>query len=254
MPTEPFKKLLDRDFAKAAAKPLINVASPLLVDVVNEATTAWQRCQVSIGRAGDRKVEKDEGQHVAPFILYRQIIEMADGIEVLISNSCSGPTLPLLRSMFEAFLSLDYMFKEDYKRRSLAWFCSHVHEQIRTYELLDPTTQQGREVKKTLESEGDPNVKGLFSSETVQELQRALTSELSTIENEYKRQKKLQRRTPRWYSLFDGPTNLRALSVKVSKLGYYIRLYPYWSSTVNRRNAALSKSVNLLVVYIWMPR
>jgi hypothetical protein len=238
MATEPFRKLLDRDLAKVAAKPLIDLASPLLIEVVNNATMAFQRCHVSIGRGGDSEMEKDEGQHLAPFILYQHMIEMTDGIEVLISNCCCGPTLPLLRSMLEAFLSLDYMFKEDYKRSSLAWFCSYVHKQIKTYELLDPTTQQGKEVKKTLERAGDPNVTGYFSSETVQKLQRALTSELSTIENEYKRQKKLQKRTPQWYSLFDGPRNLHDLAAKVSKLGYYMRLYPYWSSVVHGTDAS----------------
>jgi hypothetical protein len=230
MPTEPFKKLLDRDFAKVAAKPIIDIASPLLIDVVNEATTAFQRCQVSIGRGGDSEMEKDEGQHLAPFILYRQIIEMADGIEVLISNSCSEATLPLLRSMLEALLSLDYMLKEDYKTRSLSWLCSYVHKRIEDYERVDPTTDRGKELRKTLEREGGYGETGFSSSKNIKELQGQLAGGLRRINEEYKGQKN---KRPHWYSLFGGPANLRDLAHQVSKEGYYDLLYRDWSSVTH---------------------
>jgi hypothetical protein len=233
MPTDSFKKLLDRDFAKIAAKPIIDVASPLLTEVVNVGTWVFQRCQVSIGRGTDSEIEKDEGQHLAPFILYRQLIEMADGVEILTSNSCSEATLPLLRSMLETLLSLDYMFRKDYKRRSLSWLCAYVHKRIANYERADPTTDRGRELKKTLEREGGYGAATISSSEPVKKLQGLLAGELSVIESEYQRQKKSRKRTPNWYSLFGGPSNMRDLAREVSKEGYYDLLYQDWSSVTH---------------------
>ena len=171
---------------------------------------------------------------LAPFILYRQIIEMADGIEVLASSSCSEATLPLLRSMLEALLSLEYMLKEDYKRRSLSWLCSYVHKRIENYERVDPTTDRGKELKERLEREGGYGATGFPSSKYVERLRELLAGNLRTIDEEYKHQKKGQKKSrPNWYSLFGGPTDLRKLARQVSKEGYYDLLYQDWSSVTH---------------------
>jgi hypothetical protein len=234
MATQPFEKLLNRDFAKVAAKDVIEIASPLLKELLNHATQAFQRCQVSLDRLEDSG-EADVGQHLAPFMLYQHLIEMTDGVEVLISNSCSGPTLPLLRSTLEALLSLEYMLKEDYKIRSLSWFCLYVHERIEAYELLDPATSRGQKFKTTLEREGDTIVPNPGLSQNADKLRRMLGNELSSIETEYQNQKK---RKPNWYSLFKGPANVRELAVHLNKLRYYDTLYSRWSSTMHATDAS----------------
>lgn len=234
MPTQPFEKLLNRDFAKVTAKDLIEIASPLLQEVVNHATQAFQRCQ-STGEHLKEPRELDVGQHVAPFMLYQHIIEMTDGVEVLIANGCSGPTLPLLRSTLEALLSLEYMLKEDYKRRSLSWLCSYVHKRIEGYELLDPSTRRGQEFKTTLEREGDTTVPSPSLSGNADKLRRMLSNELRDIETEYQKQKKGK---PNWYSLYGGPNNVRELAIHLNKLGYYDALYSGWSSTMHATDAS----------------
>ncbi len=216
MPTEPFKKLLDRDLAKVAAKPLIDLASPLLIEVVNKATKVFRRCEVSIVRGDETETVEKEGEHVAPLLLYWQIIRMGDGIEVLISNSCSEPALPLLRTMWEVYLSLEYIFKEHYKRRSLSWLCSYFHDQIESHEILE---------KKSSNSDT-----GLSSSEVVRRLHALIADKLSTIEEEYKRQKKKRRH---WYSLFGGPQHLRELACQLSKEREYDLLYRKLSSVAH---------------------
>ena len=42
MPTEPLKSLLDRESSIKKAKPLIDIASPLLMEVVNYSTKVPQ--------------------------------------------------------------------------------------------------------------------------------------------------------------------------------------------------------------------
>lgn len=235
MPTNSFQPFLERDFAKVSAKPIIDVASPLLIEVVNHATQACRRCDV---RAGQDAASGQSGEHLSPLMLYMHIIEMADGLEVLVSNSCSGPAVPFLRSMLEALLSLEYMFQEDYKRRSLCWLCSYIHKRIEGYELLDSTTNRGKELRKVLKKEGSYGSGGYSSSSIRARLQKVLASELATIEQEYKSQKKAQNRNPHWYSLFGGPKNLRDLAAKVSKVGYYDLLYRGWSSIMHVTDAS----------------
>ncbi len=233
MATSPFEELLSRDMAKESARPIIEKASPLLQEVVNHATMVFQRCQVSIGRSDDSD-EKDVGQNLAPILLYQHIIEMTDGIEVLIANGCSGPAVPLLRSNLEALLFLEFMLKEDYKRRSLSWLCSYVHKRIETYELRDPSTQRRKGLKTTLEREGGIEAPDFDPSQKAANLKAILNKELPTIEAEYQRQK---HKSPNWYSLFNGPHDLCELAIHLDRAELYNLLYRKWSSTMHATDA-----------------
>ncbi|MCA1554180.1 MAG: DUF5677 domain-containing protein [Chloroflexi bacterium] len=77
-------------------------------------------------------------------MLYLHIIEMTDGIEALIAESCPIPAIPLVRSSFEARLSIEYILKADYQRRSLAWLLVYAHYRLNGYESLDPSTDRGQ--------------------------------------------------------------------------------------------------------------
>ncbi len=110
MPYDEFKPLLNREIRKAEAREIINIASPLLQEEINYATNAFQRCQESA-----KNVVPDE--HVPVLASYHHVIGMIDGIEVLISQSCIVPAVPLLRSAFEALLAIDYILEKDYHLR-----------------------------------------------------------------------------------------------------------------------------------------
>ncbi len=86
---------------KAEARSLIDAACPLLRELVNHATLVYVRCS----RAPDRDRIAGENEGLAPAVLYQQIIELTDSLEVLMSESCVNGAVPLLRSAFEAILS-----------------------------------------------------------------------------------------------------------------------------------------------------
>ena len=149
MPTEPLKTVLDRDLSRVAVKQSLPIVSPLLQELVNYSTHALIRCATSA--TGARKRDED----IAVLVLYRHIIEMTDGIEVLLSQGCSVPAIPLLRSSFEALLSLQYILESEseYGQRSLAWLVGYVHERVDTYEHLDPETNKGGATQKLIEDD-----------------------------------------------------------------------------------------------------
>src|SRR5689334_11860614 len=120
MPTEEFRPLLDREEAINRAKPLIDAAAPLLTELVNHASLAFRRCSVASDNVGG------ENEDLAPFILYRHTIELIDGIDVLVRSSCVDASVPVLRAALEASLSLDYIMRADYVRRSLSWTCAYA--------------------------------------------------------------------------------------------------------------------------------
>jgi len=137
MPTNALDSILYRELSKVSAREIISIASPLLQELVNYATNALARC----ANAKNRKVDED----LAILVLYRHIIELTDGIEVLVSESSPVPAIPLVRSSFEALLAMEYILEngQEYERRSLSWLVGYVHKRLDLYDRLDPSTQKG---------------------------------------------------------------------------------------------------------------
>jgi len=103
-----------RERAKQASGALIEVASPLLKDVIDYADSIFWLCLEA--------AERPDLEDHAPLVLYRHIIEMSDGIEALISEGCAGPAWPLLRSCFEVL----YRFRQVKEKKVLVVDFSHV--------------------------------------------------------------------------------------------------------------------------------
>jgi hypothetical protein len=228
MPTKPYEPLLYRELRKAEAKKTIEIASPMLQETINYSTYVFARFQDSI-----KKVTPDEP---LPIIAsYHHIIGLADGIEVLISQSCVTPAIPLLRSMFEALLTIEYILKEDSQRRSFSWLVCYIHSRLRTYDMLDPSHEQGKKSIEALAREGLDKSMNLESLPDINRYKQNLQSLLakpnySIAEEEYQRIKRKRKHFPNWYSLFEGPGNLRELASFLNRISEYDFLYRYWSS------------------------
>ncbi len=228
MPTKQFEPLLYRELRKVEAKKIIEIASPLLQEEINYATNAFQRCQESaVGAVADEPL---------PMLAsYYHVIGMTDGIEVLISQSCAVPAIPLLRSSFEALLTIEYILEGDYQRRAFAWLVCYVHDRLSQYEMLDPSHQKGKEflitfreddISKYMKLPSFPNL-----SQSVQNLKSLLSkSNYKVADDEYQSLKNIRKRKPNWYSLFGGPSNLRDLAKHLNWGAHYDILYRSWSN------------------------
>ena len=230
MPTKPFEPLLYREFQKVTAKEVIDIVSPLLQELINYATNAFQRCQASSTGAAD--------EDLPILVCYLHVIEMTDGIEVLISQSCPTPAIPLLRSSFEAQLAIDYILEADYQRRSFAWLVEYVHHRLTGYEMLDPSHQKGKDFRASLLSDEIGEYVKLPPMPNLPQIIQNLISLLSEpnyqmAEAEYQKLKGISKRKPNWYSLFGGPHSLRDLSRYVGRGAQYDFLYRYWSRIIH---------------------
>jgi hypothetical protein len=148
MSTEEFKPLLDRDEAQRNARQLIELACPLLREVINKASWVFRLCTSEGAQIGG------ENEDLAVVTLYRHVIELVDGMEVLFASSCVDASVPLLRAEFEVLLSLDYILQADYMRRSLSWSCAYLHARIETHRRLDSATNIGAEFANAWQREG----------------------------------------------------------------------------------------------------
>jgi hypothetical protein len=230
MPTDPHPAVLDRHLSVASAREVIEIACPLLRELVDHGTLALVRC----GGSAEGDVDVD----VAPLALYRLQLEAVDGIEVLLSAACVNATVPLLRSTFEALLALEYICetKEDYVRRSLSWLLCYNHQRLDLYDRLNPATTKGQEFQKILDA--DRVMRGKLKVPHDVEAARArLASVLEKphfqpIETEFR---SFERR-PVWFRLFNGPRNLRELAVHLNRGGLYETLYRVWSRVAHAQD------------------
>ena len=209
MPTKPLQSLLYRELSKVEAKDLIANASPLLKELINYSTNAFARCQDSATGA--------ENEDLAILILYLHIIEMTDGVETLIAQSCPVPAIPLIRSSFEAVLSMEYILETDYEVRSLSWLADYARNRLAFYDLVDPQTARGNAFQKSRMSDDVAKNIPLPPLELVhtsaENLRKFLARpQFQPIQVEFERCKKKLKRKPPWYSLFGGPRNIQQLA------------------------------------------
>ncbi len=232
MPTQPYEPLLNRDMSKVLAKPITDIASPLLQEAVNYATNLYQRCQTT------QKGAPDEAFPV--LASYLHIIQMTDSIDVLISNGCGAPTGLLLRSSFEARLAILYILERHSKNRAIAWIVKNLLDQIDSLNSFRSLLSEGTERSggyATLSRMGVPPP--VVSLESVQTLEENLKRpEYAEVYSEYERLKRSGRRNPEWYSLFKGPHNLRELARHVRQDQIYDSLYPSWSRMSHVQDAS----------------
>jgi len=229
MPTQPLLKLLDRDFAKVAAKELSNLACPLLKELVNHGTNVFMRCQ-----AEAHDGEQDE--HVPIFSSYLHVLEMTDGAEELLSASCVSPAVPLVRSSFEAVLGMEYILEREYRQRAFAWMVGYAHAKLGFYERLDSATPQGRAFAQTIANDrvlNQINLPPEADPKSAADNMRQLLAkpQYQSAEAEYQQLKKRSRRgAPQWFSLFGGPSNLRDLAISLRRGAEYEILCRHWSA------------------------
>ncbi len=236
--TDEFKEVLDRSGSVAAAKPLIEAACPLLREVVNHGTTAFVR----VLRAKDVHGGLDED--LAAYVLYRHLLELADGVEVMFSQSVVDAAVPVVRAAFEASLSLDYILSDPnaYAQRSLCWLVGHMHGRLSAYDRLDSRSEAGSQYTRAFRDEmGDP-LEGLlvqFDAKAHADRLRPVLSlpHFAAIEADYKRRKKEKKRRE-WFALMDGPANRQALAKAIGREAEYLSFYAEWSGFSHAADAS----------------
>ena len=220
MPTEPERDILDPEYSAMDVRLLTDLACPIIRETLNHGTWVAKRCE----RAPDAQARVDEG--LAPIVLYRQVLEMIDGVEVLLRQGCALASLPLLRSAYEAGLGLAYIAATKDPRVNLAWVTTYVHQRIRGYRNLlseaDLQLAWKEQFGNPLSIAGDP-------ANAVANLESMLEQDhLRPINAEYRRLRAAKRPTP-WYAFFDGPQDLSQLSRRVGRHADYLVLYGPWS-------------------------
>ncbi|MBG7613047.1 hypothetical protein IU405_12390 [Polaribacter sp. BAL334] len=184
--------------------------------------------------------------HLVPILFFRNILELTDAISILIKNSSIDPTKILLRSLLENSFGLEYLLEKDQENRSLSNNVWIAHKDLKFIEKLNLKSQIGKQFSNEIKK--DKFVKEIISDETLIELDKKNSIELlelpiyKKIEEEYQRTKKIIK-NPKWYSLFNGPTDIEQLAKRLNHYTLYEIVYRKLSDNVHATDLIKNKLV-----------
>lgn len=120
----------------------------------------------------------------------------------------------------------------------LSWLVDYIHAQLASYEMMDPSTDRGKQFQRAVENDDAAKKIEMPPVEEAQQeasnLRAVLTkAQFEPVETEWQRLRKTRRRRPSWYQLFDGPSNLHQLARRFRSEAQYEVLYRKWSSVAH---------------------
>src|SRR2546426_959083 len=118
--TDPVEGFLTRKLPDEVARFLGGLAD-LLDSTITFGSHAFVFC--------DKGTSQLSGHHHASMLLlYRHVLEMIDGVSVLVRQAAIDPCQPLLRSALEASMGIEYMLEKDTEQRALAYQVAHIRK------------------------------------------------------------------------------------------------------------------------------
>lgn len=230
---ESLKGLLDREFAIAESKELTNEWSSYLEELVNYATKLLGRCETSLKNV--------PGTPATLIHLYYHMIQMADGIQVLCSQACFAACIPLLRSLWEGVLSIEYILKSDFDARSTAWLtCGHL-EGKEYWELQYKSSNKGKEVVRHQRT--DKYFSKLELGEKDPEVVRRQIRLYEEILNKPKFRASLSKlskdalKKKKWYSVNGGANSVWSMAEDLDRALEYYFLYSKYSAISHAKDS-----------------
>jgi len=170
------------------------------------------------------------------------MVDHADGINVACDRACFTASIPILRSLWEGTLSMEYMLLEDFEDRSTAWMAVSYMRTKSSLSSLDPSTDKGKAVQ-SLKAKDKIHQYVPFPNSSSKEVQEAMASAEQELRKE-KFKTAIQKLTDsngklmRWFAINNGPRNLEQLAHHLGRPLEYEFLYRYFSEISHAQNAS----------------
>jgi hypothetical protein len=224
MKEKEFKKIIDRERQEKDAKTYFSAHIELLEDIVNYGSNLVPRAFDS-----SKKKLKDV---IVVLVLFKHVLSMVDGVEILISKGACTQAMLQARSAFEASLYIDWILKSDSNKKAKYYYASNLRQQRLWALRFKSGTQEQETFSRQFE-----DMEKYIETDDMSETQKRVEEELSrietffnkpewtTINNEFESRR--NRRTGAeafWYRLL-GVNSIRKLAEEVNRLGEYDMFY-----------------------------
>lgn len=236
--TKSINEILPREINSGIAELLMNF-SDLIDEFVNYGTHIL-KWLIDVSRGGDEQMPLT--------MFFREILEKADSISILIRNSSAEPSKGILRSLFELHLFISYLNENYFNDRSMAFLVWHAKNKIQTNQAFQKGSQEYKNLQKQMENDNS-----FSDSDILQNLpsSKQIISNLNTLLKRPEYQKVLKEfektkakiKNPSWYSLFNGPRNIQQLAIHLKMPVLYEIIYRSWSGSVHNTDIINGKIV-----------
>ncbi|MFY0545663.1 DUF5677 domain-containing protein [Brevibacillus sp. H7] len=173
-------------------------------------------------------------------LLYRKLLERIDAVFSNIEHATENAALSITRDAFENYLYLLYIHECDTKNRALAYYIqTRLIEQKTLLNKFHSRYKNSSMIKDTLQAKYTHQEIDDFCKKLDNRLQSPgllhLTKERKRVENLLR--KKGLPPYANWYSLYNGPRNIKELAVRLKKQVEYDIIYHILSIVTHSLNA-----------------
>lgn len=236
--TKSINQILPREINSDVAGVLSSF-SDLIDEVVNYGTHILKWI-VETPSGGDEQMPL--------MMFFREMLEKADSISILVRNSSIDPSKGILRSLFELHLYISYLTEKYFNDRSMAFLVWHAKIKIQTNRAFQRGNQEFKNFQKQIENDNSFSDSDLLENlpspnKIIENLNSLLKRpEYQKALNEYEKTK-TKIKNPSWYSLFDGPRNIDQLAKHLDMPALYEIIYRSWSGSVHNTDVINGKIV-----------
>lgn len=196
-------------------------------------------------------------EKIVPCLFFRNIIEYADSISILLKNSSIEPIKALNRILLENVFQLDYLLIKDTDKRSFNFLVWSIKNDIKIYKKLKSDTLENETFKRKFTN--DKLIKSYLTVEGIN-VDKALSNSADILKQpgykesaiEYERYYK-KNKVFNWYSIDSGLRNIKELADSLKMEIHYDIFYRTLSNNIHGMDVIkgkLLKGENNNLVYI----
>lgn len=260
--TKPVNEILPRELDPGVEQLLLKF-STLIDEFVDFGTNVFKWV-----------IEESRGtdEQMPLLMFFRDMLEKADSISILVRHSSIDPSKVMLRSIFETNLYISYLLEKKCEDRAMSFLVWDAMRQKQINLNFDTERPEFNKIRKMLEQDiliSDPNFLNDLPSvkHRIESLNSLLDrEEYKRVLKEYERTKRKENTKPAWYHLFNGPKNIQELAIYLKLPFLYEILYRKWSGSVHstdiihgkiiekKGSVELEGKVNTEIVQIRLPK
>lgn len=187
---------------------------------------------------------KECPSHTTVLMQCRNVVELLDGVEILVREGSALNCFHQLRSTCEAYWGVLWVLDEDTERRGKAYQVWHAHRTMAFTAQFDTSTDVHARLRSRVSGQEHAQIfdGARVDSEAVKERKLRLLSlpEYRETAAEWERavaDRKNKPGFPFWYSLFGGPKHVGALAARVGQRPMYEVFYGFYSDAIHAGNA-----------------
>ncbi|MGN4637233.1 DUF5677 domain-containing protein [Bacillus cereus group sp. MYBK34-1] len=173
----------------------------------------------SLGLMGKLEVREDLTiEQKIILSIYRKLIEQLDGNLILADQKLKSPSIVMVRSALETYLSLKYITQREkfIKDRAISYYVGYLKNQIMVYNkiLKNPPTH--------VQFSSEQYKENIMKIEQLLQLPvfKKILNQWGITKNKLNKKFK-NNHEPKWYSLYDGPTSIKQLVNKLNSKTIY---------------------------------